>query len=103
MLLAATAPGEGAGPDAGPGAALRQAMRDKMQKIRALKAKVLEELRDEMPPAAQALYDRLMATLEQQREALQKAREDLKDTLEQLRDLGRKYLPRGTHDSDTTG
>ena len=100
MLLAATGPGDESGP--GPGAILRKAMRDKLQEVRFMKSKLLEELREEMTPADQALYDQLMATLEQQREALRKAREELKGTLEQLRDLGKKYLHPGADTTDTT-
>ena len=40
----------------------------------------------------QALYDELVATVKEQREALQQARQDLRATLQQLRQLGEKYL-----------
>ncbi len=43
----------------------------------------------------QALYDQLMKTAEEQREALRQAREALKSTLQELRDLTDKYLELG--------
>ncbi|MBN1629199.1 MAG: hypothetical protein JW990_05525 [Thermoleophilia bacterium] len=103
MLLAAAGVGDESGPDTGPGAAVRRAMRDKLQEVRFLRSKLLEELREEMTPADQALYDQLTATLEQQREALQKAREELKGTLEQLRDLGKKYVRPAADGTGATG
>jgi ABC-type transporter Mla subunit MlaD len=83
----------GAGEEVGPGAAVREVMRERMQHLRGLKAKLLEELREEMTAADQALYDQLTATLKEQREALQELRQQMKETLGQLRELGKKYLP----------
>jgi ABC-type transporter Mla subunit MlaD len=75
-----------------PGPALRKAMRDKAEQWAGRHTKLMEALRGDMSPDDQALYDRLVQTAEQQREALQEARSDLMDTLKQLRDLADKYL-----------
>ena len=92
LALAAGA-GDELGPNGGVGPAVREAMRERMQQLRGLKAKLLEELREEMTTADQALYDQLTATLKEQREALQELRQEMKETLGQLRELGKKYLP----------
>ena len=56
----------------------------------------MEKLRESMSASDQALYDKLVETFKQQREALKEARKNLADTVKQLRDLRDKYLPATT-------
>jgi len=81
-----------------PGEAMRQAMKERRQERLERQAALLDALRDDMSPEDQALYDQLVASAKQKREALQQAREDLADTLKELRELTDKYL-----DIDGTG
>lgn len=84
----------------GPGTAVRKAFLEKREQFRRLQARLMEELREDMTPADQALYDQLKATLKERMEALQEARESVKETLGELRELGKKYLEDAT---ETTG
>jgi Ni,Fe-hydrogenase I large subunit len=98
--LAAAGNGDGSATADGPAAAVKKAAAEKRQQWLKKRAALMEELREEMTAADQALYDKLVATAKKQREALQEARQELSETLKQLRDLGKKYRGAGT---DTTG
>lgn len=75
-----------------PGPGLRQAFRERAERWGERHQQVMEKLREDMTPADQALYDRLVQQAKEQREALQDARDNLMETLRQLRDLADKYL-----------
>ena len=101
--VALAAAGAGDESQAGPGSRLgaaRRMLQENRQRIHRLQGALLEELREDMTAADQALYDQLMTALDQQREALEQARQDIRDTVEKLRDLGKKYLGSTT---ETTG
>ena len=70
----------------------REALEERRE-LRIQRQKALMQLvRDEMTAEDQAVYDRLVQTVKEQREALAEARRALKSTLEELRDLTDKYL-----------
>jgi hypothetical protein len=76
----------------GAGAGLRQATKEARQQWLKHKAAKMEELREDMTPEDQALYDQLVETLKEKRAALQEARKDLGATVKELRELAHKYL-----------
>ena len=79
----------------GPGAELRERLKERReQRLERYKA-LVESLRDDMTPADQALYDQLVQEAKDKQEALREAREDLADTLKELRTLTDKYLDLG--------
>jgi hypothetical protein len=96
----AAAGDDGSATAGGPGAAIKKAIAEKRQQWLKKQAALMEELREDMTAADQALYDQLVATAKEQREALLEARQELTETLKQLRDLGKKYGDAGT---DTAG
>jgi len=70
----------------------REALEERReQRIQRQKA-LMQLVRDEMTAEDQAVYDQLVKTAKEQREALAEARQALKSTLEELRDLTDKYL-----------
>jgi hypothetical protein len=75
-----------------PVAALRKAFVERREQWVGRHKQLMDALRDDMTPEDRALYDQLVETAEQQRQALQEARSDLTGTLKQLRDLADKYL-----------
>jgi hypothetical protein len=75
-----------------PGAALREAAKDRRQQRLERQQALMNALRGDMTPADQAAYDQLVAQAKAQREALQQARQDLAGTLKELRALTDKYL-----------
>lgn len=78
--------------ECGVGPAVKKVLQEKREHWRILQAKLLQELREDMTPGDQALYDELVATAKDQREVLREAREELQETLKGLRDLAKKYL-----------
>jgi hypothetical protein len=91
-----TATGDTSGAGAGPGAALRQAAKERRAERFERQQQLLQLLRGEMTPADQASYDQLVTAAKEKRDALKEAREDLAATLKQLRDLTNKYLDAGS-------
>jgi len=71
--------------------ALRGDLRDKAEQWAQRHQELMDALREDMTPEDQALYDELVQTAKEQREALREARNDLVETLKQLRDLAGKY------------
>lgn len=89
----ATVTGNGTGAnDQGPGAAVRQRLKEKRDQWLKRQAALMEHLRDDMSAADQDKYDELVETVKEQRDALREAREKLTDTLKELRELANKYL-----------
>ena len=78
-----------------PGAALREAMKERREERLQRHAALMNALRGDMSPEDQAGYDALVAEAKEKREALQEARQDLADTLKRLRELTDKYLDLG--------
>jgi len=74
-----------------PRMALRGDLRDKAEQWAQRHQELMDALREDMTPEDQALYDELVQTAKEQREALREARNDLVETLKQLRDLAGKY------------
>jgi hypothetical protein len=88
--------GDGSGTPAERAAAATKAVRARGEKWLQRQAAIMEKLRESMSASDQALYDKLVETFKQQREALKEARKNLADTTKQLRDLRDKYLPATT-------
>jgi len=88
--------GDGSGTPAERAAAATKAVRARGEKWLQRQAAIMEKLRESMSASDQALYDKLVETFKQQREALKEARKNLADTTRQLRDLRDKYLPATT-------
>ena len=70
----------------------KQALKQKRDQFLKQQEALMQHLRADMTPADQALYDQLVATAKQQRDAVRQACDKLKSTLKQLRDLRNKYL-----------
>ena len=88
--------GDGSGTPPERAAAAAKTLRQRGEKWLQRQAAIMEKLRGSMSASDQALYDTLVETFKQQREALKEARKNLADTTKQLRDLRDKYLPATT-------
>jgi len=86
-----------------PGAAVRQAMRERREERIKHHQALMQLLREKMTPEDQVAYDRLVQEAKDQRTALQQAREDLAGTLKELRELADKYLDETAADSSSAG
>jgi len=93
----------------GPLAERRDALREKREALQEKKGVVLERqkallenLRDDMSEEDQAAYDELMATIGEQKSALEEARQELADTLKELKALAAKYLDMGDEAGEQT-
>jgi basic membrane lipoprotein Med (substrate-binding protein (PBP1-ABC) superfamily) len=95
LLLASTGD-DGTQTQAGQGAAIRQKLKEKKQAWIQRQKALMDALRDDMTPADQSAYDRLIAAAKEQRDALKEARQALNGTLKELRELTNKYLDAGT-------
>jgi alpha-L-fucosidase len=84
--------GDGTGTPAEKAAAAAKVMKQRGQKWLQRQAALMEKLRGEMSADDQALYDKLVETFKQQREALKEARQNLAETVKQLHGLRDKYL-----------
>ena len=69
-----------------------QNMRERGERWLQRQQALMERLREQMDAADQALYDELVTTAKEQREALKEARQNLAETMKQLRELRNKYL-----------
>lgn len=61
---------------------------------------LMGKLREQMNATDQALFDELVATAKEQREALKEARQKLAETMKQLRGLRNKYLDEALEGTD---
>jgi hypothetical protein len=78
-----------------PGPLTQDAFKQKRELRVERRKAMLQLVREKMTAEDQALYDQLVKTAEEQREALREAREAVKSTLKELRDLTDKYLDVG--------
>jgi hypothetical protein len=88
--------GDGSGTPAERAATGAKAIRQRGEKWLERQAALMAKLREDMSPADQALYDRLVAAFKEQREAVKQARQKLMETVKQLRELRNEYLDGAT-------
>ncbi len=70
----------------------REAAKDRLEVQAERREALVDNLRADMSPEDQELFDQLKADIKEYRDALETNRQELADTLKQLRELTDKYL-----------